>query len=259
MSLLDAAPFAAAAWNFDESSGNRFDQVGSSTFGDNGLVGSTTGVFATAANFNGSDQYLDAGDNGSLSAGDIDFMIRIWVKLNNKSANDMHILVKGVHLTDPEYGLRWIQAQDMFMFSVWGSAGGGDPQSISASNFGSPSTGVWNLIHAWHDSVNNEISIAVNAGVPNSSSHTAGIFSTTANELFAGSDGTENFWDGDMDDPVLLKNRFLSDLERNLDFNGGAGVAYADWDVFTGGGAIGGSFPIRRFYRPAAFAPGNAR
>jgi hypothetical protein len=43
------------------------------------------------------------------------------------------------------------------------------------------------------------------------------------------SSGLQFYWDGWIDDVVVLKNYFLDATERSDDYNSGTGVAFADW------------------------------
>lgn len=228
MALADAVASAVAAWTLDEASGTRADSVGSNDLTDNNTVGSAAGQFDTAADFEtDNSEYLNIADNADLSTGDIDFEIRCWVKFETKAAN-MAIVTKREAL---EYQLWYSSGNDRIRF-VWGQ----NAVEATAENFGSPSTGVWYLIHAWHDATNNVVGIAVNAGTANTVADT-GANAVDGNGTFnIGRDPAFGmYWDGLIDDVVILKGYILDATERSEDYNGGTGVAFADWDA--GGGA----------------------
>lgn len=234
MALSDAVPFAVAAWALDEASGTRADSVGSNDLTDNNTVGSGTGKFDTAADFEADNsERLTSNDTADLSVSDIDFMWRLWARLESKGA-DRPLVTKWQFSSDHRsYHLRYDSGSDRFAFFV--SHNGLVAVSVTANNFGSPSTGTWYLIHAWHDAANNQIGISVNAGTADTTSHGDGVFNDAGIFELGGWNDAGAWHDGLIDDVVLLKGYVLDATERAEDYNGGAGVAFADWDA---GGAI---------------------
>lgn len=246
MALSDAVPFAVAAWNLDEASGTRADSVGSSDLTDNNTVGSASGKFGNAADFeDGSSEYLSRADNAALSMGDVDFVLRCWVQLESKTDIRSLICKWDTGANQREYFLIYRQADDRFELSI-SASGGGTDASVQASNFGSPSTATWYLIHAWHDSVNNQIGIAVNAGTANTASYSGGVLNGTSDFCLGSlTPSGALFHDGLLDDVVVLKGYILDATERTEDYNGGTGVAFADWagggfETYTGTSALVG-------------------
>jgi hypothetical protein len=101
----------------------------------------------------------------------------------------------------------------------------------SSANAGALSTATWYLVCFWHDPVANQIGISIH-----------GAASSTANTLsFAGGSysSTSSFEIGkgemnaDIDELVILQGALLDSTERDELWNGGTGVAFADW---AGGG-----------------------
>lgn len=73
----------SAFYKLDEVSGDRFDNFAANTLFDNGNTPSNTGIRRLAADFNGSNQYLEAESPTSLQTGDIDFTLSAWIYLNS--------------------------------------------------------------------------------------------------------------------------------------------------------------------------------
>lgn len=92
MALADAVSSAVAHWNLNESSGTRVDSVGSNDLTDNNTVGVDTGKFGNAAYFDIlNSEYLSINDNAALSMGDVDFMLRAWIKLESTASSGVVI------------------------------------------------------------------------------------------------------------------------------------------------------------------------
>jgi hypothetical protein len=231
MALVDAIPSAVAVWTLDESSGTRIDSIGSSDLTDNNTVGVDAGKFGNAADFiAANDEYLSVADNADLSMGDVDFTIRFWAKLNNVSSRQ-DLVAKW----DPDDGREYIVTYNTSTnrFTLFVSSDGTSSTSVNlaADNFGAASADTWYLIHAWHDSVNNELGISVNAGTPDTEAHSLGVFDGSENFQLGRRSGTTNVanMDGALDDVVILKGYVLDSTERTEDYNGGAGIAFAQW------------------------------
>jgi hypothetical protein len=232
MGVADAVPFAVAAWPLNEASGTRADQVGANDLTDNNTVTQGTGkVNANCADFEvGNSESLSIADNTDLSAGDLLFTIRCWIKLESKDT-PMGIVVK-TSGGSGEYFLMYRSNIDRFQFQAYGATGFGSGIGVNAENFGSISLDTWYLLHAWHNPTTNEVGISVNAGTADTVSHSAGIFDG-AGPFYVGQDGFGGHFDGLIDDVVILKGYVLDATERTEDYNGGTGVAFADW---AGGG-----------------------
>ena len=247
MSLAGAAPFAVAAWALDEASGTRVDQVGANDLTDNNTVGAAAGKFGNAADFEAANsESLTRAETADLTFGDVKFTLRAWVQLESKAAQGtIAAKWRSSGGSQREYLLIYSAAADRFQFLV--SPTGTGSASVSADNFGSPSLATWYLIHAWHDPVADQIGIAVNAGTANTAAHSTGVANTLGADFGIGARPNPTpteFFDGLIDDVVLLDGYVLDATERTEDYNSGAGVAFADWA--GGGGFIDRTSPILR-------------
>lgn len=240
MALADAAPFAVAAYALDEASGTRFDQVSSNDLTDNNTVASAAGVFGNAADFeSGNSEYLDVADNSDISlGGGVNAMVRAWVKLESKAANMAITSQWDSGSSDRGWVLYYDSGVDRFRF-VTGDGADSVNAVVTADNLGSPSIGTWYLLHAWQNASGNQIGIAVNAGTADTAS-TGGLnienSQSVTTSFKIGRYDAANYFDGLIDDVVLLKNYILDATERSEDYNGGTGVAFADWAGGGGGG-----------------------
>jgi hypothetical protein len=156
-------------WPTDESSGTRFDRwsINNLTANGTGGVGMGTGKLNSAADFESTESdFLEITDNTSLSTGDIDFTISAWVNLESKTGTDMDIVTKFESGTVGEYMLRYYSASDRFVLQLFDSGGNNACMAV-ANNLGSPSTGTWYHIVAWHNAAANNCNIKVNNGTTN--------------------------------------------------------------------------------------------
>jgi len=220
-------------WNLDEASGNALDAHGGNTLTETGgTIASTTGKVGNARDFEAGDtEYFEIADNTDLSTGDIDFTIAAWVKF--ETLGNYAIISKWTPTGNQrEYELGYTAGgTNRFRFQV--STNGSTTVTLSASTFGAPSTGVWYFLTAWHDATNNQLGIAVNAGTPDTVSHTTGVFNgTSAFAMGARPSAVGDYWDGLIDEVGFWKRVLTSD-ERTALYNGGAGLAYP----FSGGGS----------------------
>ncbi len=180
-----------------------------------------------------SSRYLAmAADSVDLSAGDIDFFIGIWVYLDSKGISKT-FFSKWDSTVGEEYILYYDFSLDRFYFVVRNTANSANA-SVGANNLGSPSTGTWYFILAWHDSVNNTINIRVNGGTANSTAHSAGVRDgTTAVGVGWGRiSGTAYIHDGRLDSACMGKPptgiaALISAINTSL-YNSGVGKGYDD-------------------------------
>lgn len=249
-------------WKLDEASGARADSVGTNNLTSNNTVGQAVGKLTNAAQFNSaSSRYLSITDNASISVGDIDFTVGAWVYLDSKSADQA---IAGQYYTTTNqrsWNINYQAAADRFRFAVSadGTSVAGQFDNVIADNFGSPSTGTWYYIVAWHDSVANTINISVNNGPANSLSHTTGVLDSTGPFTIGALGNPLQYFDGRIDGVGLWK-RVLTSQERTNLYNSGNGLEYPFTSVssdatisagtlasqalagtFTGGANIGAS------------------
>jgi hypothetical protein len=230
MSLATKKPNVAAAWNVNEASGSRSDQVGSETLTDNNTVSSSVGMFGNAASFTAANnEYLSRASDSVLQTGDIDFMVRLWVKPTAAGLTGNPILVSKDSVGSREYtvdlnsGAPRIYINGGTGLIQWGSV-------LTA--------GVWSLIHAWHDAGADQCGIAVNGATALGASTGGAAPNVGAAEFRIGAreyTGFEGYFDGDIDDVLLIKGALLDATERTEDYNSGAGRSFASWS----GSAVG--------------------
>lgn len=235
MALLDGL---ISYWKLDEASGTRVDShTGGNDLTDNNTVTQVAGKISNAGQFTlANSEHLSRADNISLSTGDIDFTIAGWVYLDTKPG-EMGLFGKyTIGGNQREYLVSYESGGDRFRFYI--SNNGTATTTIDANNLGSPSTGTWYYIVAWHDATANTINIQVNNGTVNSTAHTTGAF-----------DSSSSFNIGAIGDPLLYHNgrvdevgfwkKVLTSDERTQLYNGGSGLAYSS---FTSAGGGGGAF-----------------
>lgn len=223
-----------AYWPLDEASGSAIDAHGSNDLTEtSGTIASATGKVGNCRDFEADDtECFTIADNADLSMGDIDFTLQAWVNLESKSNNSTLIGKWNFSSSLREYTLFYIAGSDRFEFRV--TSDGATSVIVTANTFGSPSTGTWYLIHAWHDATGNLIGISVNAGTADTTSHSGGVLNGASDfnlgALESPSDG--NALDGLLDEVAIWK-RVLSGAERTELYNSGSGRDYA---YITGGG-----------------------
>jgi hypothetical protein len=212
-------------WKLDEASGNAVDVHGSNNLTDTNTVGAGTGKINGARDFElDSSEYFTIADNAALSGSDRDIAMTAWVNMETKAAA-MRIVSKYGSSGSREYALLYNSVSDRFEFQV-SSNGTGSTANVSANNLGSPSTGTWYYVIAWHDATNDLIGIQVNNGTANTTAATGGIFdSTTPFGIGAVASSGGSPFDGLIDE-VGFWDRLLTADEKTSLYNSGNGLAY---------------------------------
>lgn len=221
-------PTPTCYWKLDEVSGTRADSVGGQTLGDNGSVGSTTGVISNAASFNPTlSQWLSVASSATTQTGNIDFTIAAWVKLANTSTNRAVVSKYLITGNAREYEIQYTQSVNRFRFIVSPDGSSTGLGIATADNFGGPSTGVWYLVIAWHDSVNDQVGIQVmNSGDANTTAYSSGVAVKAASFGIGAQSNASTFMSGDIDEVYFCKNTVLSLDQRTALWNGGSGRTY---------------------------------
>lgn len=239
--LDDAVSSAVLHLKLDEASGNAIDAINARTFTDTATVGAAAGKFNGARDFEQTaSEYFAGPDHADYEPADSKWMIRVWVQLESKGA-ERAIMAKftgGAGFR--EWALVYEVSADRFMFIAQRADEVGNV-AVNATNFGSPSTATWYLIHAWHDPDADVIGISVNGGTPNTAAISTGIYQGGSPLRIGSYDSGSTFMDGLLDDVVIFKNYLLSQTQRTMDYNLGDGIAFEDWDLGGGGGL---SIPI---------------
>jgi hypothetical protein len=210
-------------WKLDEASGNALDAHGSNELTDNNTVGTATGKINDGRDFEETNsEFFSRASNSDLQTGNIDFTFQAWIKYESISGTQQ-IIAKDVD-TSREYEL-FLTAAAEPRCSVF--VGGADTTVAWGASL---SSATWYCLHAWHDSVNNQIGIVVNAGTPVTASTSAGV-DTGAAAFHIGSrayPGFENYFDGVIDEVGFWK-RVLSSQDRTDLYNSGNGLSYASF------------------------------
>lgn len=220
-------------WKLDEASGNALDAHGSNDLTDTNTVGSATGKISNARDFeNGSNQYFTHADSSDLSTGDIDFSFSFWMNPESFPSFES-VFTKDDFSGNREYGSYYDTSANRLKFYVFGFVGGGFFVEVACNNFGAMSAGTWYHVVCWHDSVNDQIGIAINAGTADTASCPNGCIDGTAPfRIGQLGGGATNSFDGLIDEFGFWK-RVLTSQERTDLYNGGAGLAYP---LTVGGG-----------------------
>lgn len=209
-----------AFWKLNENSGSRKDSIGGNTLTDNASVLDADGLRGVAAFFQkASSEFLNVASTPDLQTGDIDFSVCGWVKLDSKGTLQTIISRWSATANQREYVLQYDSILDRFVLVLRASA---TQITVKADNFGSPSTGVWHFVLAWHDSVNNTANIQVNNGTVDSSAWSDGVQSGTTDLTVGATTAISSHMDGTLQNVGFWK-KVLSSQERTDLFNGGNG------------------------------------
>lgn len=219
-----------AYWNMDEGSGNALDAYGANDLTDNNTVGANnSGKINGARDFEEiSDEFFSINDNTDLSMGvGTPLSISAWVKLESKPSHRM-VVVSKASTGATEYILWWNYVTDRYVFTV---GDGSATTSVAANGFGTPSTGEWYFLFAYHDPFTNEIGISINGGVPNTAPHSTDIQDGTQPFRIGLGFGPAfgHYMDGLIDEVGLWK-RVLPPQEIAALYNNGLGTAYGFGD-----------------------------
>jgi hypothetical protein len=214
-----------AYWTLDEASSTRFDSLtgcggGGCNLTDNNTVAQAVGILTNAAQFTSANsEWLSHVDDATLSAGNTDFTIAVWVYLDTKITSG--IVSKYPFGGQNEYLILYNASGDRFQFYL--CSDGTTCTSVTANAFGAVSASTWYYIIGWRDKANNIQGIEVNA-LFNSQSYTNALFDGSA-AFEIGRYGGSNYFNGRIDS-VALWRRALSQNERIWLYNAGTGCEY---------------------------------
>lgn len=208
-------------WHLDEASGTREDAHGSNHLAQSGGVGVAAGRLGSAADFDGSDDYLEINDNASLSAGDIDLTLACWVYFDSVSG------VRDIagKWSSGGFGEYWLDLDSSGRLRWRGGDTGGSHWSVSATTFGAVTTGTWYFVVGWHDAAANEVGISVNGTTSDTASWSAGAGDNERPFRVGAQHGAANPLDGRVD-AVAFWKRKLSASEITQLYNSGNGLDY---------------------------------
>lgn len=224
-------------WELEEASGARADAHGTNTLTDNNTVTQATGKVGSAAQFTSANsEYLSITDNASISTGDIDWWVAAWVYPDSLTGDPTIASRWNASTGNREYWLGYLSTSGRYALQVSPDGTSSGNTTVSANNRGAASTGAWDFVMAWHDSVNNTINIRVNHGTPDPAAHSTGVFDSAATfrlgALISGAGSLTEFWNGRMDQAAFGKSpalgiAALADEISSVLYGGGNGVTYA--------------------------------
>ena len=202
-------------WKLNEGLDTNWDTWGTNHLMEGGLVTQAAGKIGNAASFdNANDEYIGLPSNATFNVQT--FTFTAWVNLSSKGLFNREILTKWGS-TDRQFDLQFFETGDRFRWLV--SPDGTANTNVQANAIGSPVTGVWYFIVAWHDSANNLIGIQVNNGPEETVPHTTDVnlgslpFRIGARDNIVG-----DAWDGIIDE-VGFWGRILTADEKTAIYN----------------------------------------
>lgn len=217
----------AAYWDLSEASGTRADGLGANGLTDNNTVTGIAGPGAhnaslfTAAN----NESLSHTDNATLSVGNIDFTICVWIKFTTLI---LYTSIFGQWNNTAANQRAWTCYYDDNTFLTLGLSSNGTLETfMSNNNTGAITTGVWYFVVLWHDSVGDTMNLQVNDGTVKSQAYSTGVFDSSAAFILGVNDGGTNYQNGAMAMAGLWK-RLLTAGERTTLYNGGNGLSFAE-------------------------------
>lgn len=225
-------------WNLDEASGNRAGSHAGLTLTDvNTVTSQATGgpdggrcAQFTRAN----SEYLSRASETALQTGDIDFSVAAWVYLDALTANQTIMGRYSGSASPCEYVLAFDGTN--FKFFIFNNDSDADAVVVSATTFGTPSTGAWHYVVAWHDAAANTINISVDGGATDSQATAGKAPIATASLVQIGAILGGATWNLDGREAYLaFLKRKLTANERNWLYNSGAGRAYSALATYDGG------------------------
>ena len=248
-----------AYWSLDEAEGERVD---SHSNGYNlypyPLLDAVAGKVGNGLDFdNASDnsvRILNA-DMDGLVLGDEDFTWQAWVKLDTKTTDRV---VLGQWLTgsaNRAYQIFYDVGTDRYQFLLAPTGTGASVVTLSADEHGSPATGVWTHIIAWHDATANTMSISINNETADSTAVTGGAYDGSITDFYIGwsaGAGAAGHWDGVINEVAIWK-KVLANGERTALYNQSDGLAYSAY-----GDIAEADFTLLQLWEDYAGAQANA-
>ncbi len=210
-----------AYWRMEETSGTRFDSIGSNHLTDNNTVTSAPGISGTAAKFTAANQeYLSSADNADLSMGNLSFSLTGWVYKTTDTGTNMAVIDKGdINITSThEYLLYDDFGNNPFLFIVANSPANETGQ-VPDNHFGNPPVGQWMFLAAWHDADNNTLNVQVNNGLIDSRPYIHGSYDSSLEFRIGaagGPAGTQQSWDGLIDEVGIWKRTLTAEERTSL-------------------------------------------
>lgn len=215
-------------WKFDESSGNSFDSVGSNTLTNNNGTTYTAAKIQNGLNLvAASSQYVSSTSNTSLQLGDIDFTFTCWINANSFPLSYPQILTKGwggggaVGTRELAIFTGLVTGQNYLIFSLENASSVTTEYTYSLPL----SASTWYFIVLSYNSTTDLMSIQVNNGTIETTSHAGG--TRVGSGVFqVGASSTQGlYWNGKIDELGFWK-RILTEREKTYLYNNGNGITY---------------------------------
>lgn len=180
-------------------------------------------------------------DNEWISIGDIFADWVVWLRADSLPTAGNQAFIFGKWGASSEYALNIDNTAGTirFMFSVR-DTGNTTDTTVTASTFGSPSTGTWYMVHCYHDPTANTIGISVNNGAHDTAATSGGV-RDSVNDLHVGAKaGPTNQFDGRICNLALWKSTVnLTAAQLTWLYNSGSGRDLSAWGIAnTDGSAL---------------------
>jgi len=230
-----------AYWPGNEAAGNALDaHTNGLDLTDNNTVTSNPGhVYALARQYTlATSEYHSRASEALLQTGDVDFTIAAWVYHDTVSTYQRIVAKDNSVAGEREYSLLFAAAGggfNRFRLYVYRPVDAG--VYVSADTLGEPSVNTWYFVVGWHDSVADTIYIQVNNGGVDSNA-TGGALQAASSAQFrigaAQYPAAVHYMNGRIGPTAIWKSAaggggVLTAAQRTCLWNGGAGLAYADF------------------------------
>ncbi len=215
-----------AHWSLEEASGTRYDNtVNDLDLTDVKGVGRDAGRVGYAATFSrDSFQYLTRVSSPVLVMGsEQSFSINAWVYLLRTDVR-MGLVSKWKTAADQREYVLFLDptaggiGQPRFVFKV--SSNGINEWTVVGNSLGSPQTGVWYMVTAWHDAVANNIGISVNATYTDIVGWSNGVYAGSSDFNLGYGPEPNDYLDGRLDEVSIYRRALSPAMIRVLWMNG---------------------------------------
>lgn len=222
-----------AHWPLNELSGDALDLHASNDLSVSGAVGNSSAVWGTVRDLeSGSSQYFFHNDNATLSTGDVDWSLSLWI--NTESITNSQTFASKWNTTgnQREWILQYSTASARWEFTT---SNDGSAVDLLSNNSVSHANSTWFHLVIVHDATNNEKRLYVN-NTKASKSYSSGVFDSTAQFRLGANQAFGQFHDGLMSSASFWKNRALTDSEVTSLYNSGSPLPYSSYSSVGGGG-----------------------
>lgn len=220
-----------SVWEFDETSGSTAnDSHGSNDGTISGATINQTGKLGKCYDFDGTDDYVDVGDDSSLrsSFGSPSSAISIsaWINVDSYSSGiDQDIIVRSSLTNSGNYSFEFNLTYNSVNRELRMYANGANTAKIPSPN--SIGVGSWKHVVVTH--TGNAYSKIYVDGSYESTDVSAGSLGTSIETVFLGGrSGSSDCFDGLIDQVAIWKKSLSSDEIEYL-YNDGDGVPYSRW------------------------------